>query len=132
MKQQLITMTNKELSRYEVIQRLLNKEINGTEAAKQLNLSIRQTKNLKVKVKKYGAEGIIHGNRGKASNRKISKNKIKEMEKIVKKDYPDFGSLFASEKLEESYGIKIGKEKLRQLMIEWKLWIRYYLLKRQE
>jgi Trp operon repressor len=49
---ELITMTNKELSRYEIIKKLIRKEINGTEAAKQLNLSVRQVKRLKVKVKK--------------------------------------------------------------------------------
>lgn len=122
MTQDLITMTQKELSRYEVIKRLIKGEINGTEAAKQLYLSIRQVKNLKAAVKKYGIKGIIHGNRGKPSNRRMSDKKIDEMEIIVKKKYYDFGPTFASEKLEENYQIKIGKEKLRQLMTEWDLW----------
>ena len=43
------------------------------------------------------------------------------MEEIVRKNYSDFGPTFASEKLEESHGIKIGKE-LRSLMIKWQLW----------
>ncbi len=119
---QLITMTPKELSRYEVIKRLIEKEINGTEAAKQLSLSVRQVKNLKARVKNLGVKGIIHGSRGKPSNRRISEGKIKEMEKIVRENYPDFGPLFASEKLEENHGIKIGKETLRQMMIKWELW----------
>jgi hypothetical protein len=33
-----ITMTPKELSRYEVIKRLLKKEVNGTEASKQIGV----------------------------------------------------------------------------------------------
>jgi hypothetical protein len=40
----IITMTKKEVRRYDIIQRLIKKEINGTQASKQLNLSIRQTK----------------------------------------------------------------------------------------
>ena len=119
---QIITMTAKELSRYEVIKRLIAKEINGTEAAKQLSLSIRHIKRLKAQVGREGVKGIIHASRGKPSNRRISEDKIKEMEKIVKKNYSDFGPLFASEKLEEEHGIKIGKETLRLLMIEWELW----------
>lgn len=122
MTQELITMTNKELSRYEIIQRLIGKEINGTEAAKQINLSIRQVKNIKARVIKEGARGVIHKSRGEPSNRKMPDENIKEIEKIVKENYHDFGPTFASEKLEENYQIKIGKEKLRLLMIDWKLW----------
>lgn len=122
MTQQLITMTPKELSRYGIIKNLIEKRVNGTEAAKQISLSIRQVKNLKAKVRKYGEKGIIHGNRGRLSNRRISEEKIKEMKKIVEKKYYDFCPKFASEKLEENHQIRIGKEKLRQLMIGWKLW----------
>lgn len=122
MAQETITMTPKELSRYEIIKRLLNKEINGTEAAKQTGLSVRQIKRIKAKVKRYGAKGIIHANRGRLSNRKISEKKIKEIENIVKARYPDFGPTFAAEKLEEKHQIKLSSEKLRQLMIDWDLW----------
>lgn len=119
---QLITMTQKELSRYEVIKRLLNKEINGTEAAKQIGVSVRQIRNLKSKVKKYDVKGIIHGNRGKPGNRKIDKETIDKIELIVKKKYSDFGPTFAAEKLDENHAIQISNEKLRGLMIEWELW----------
>jgi len=119
---QLITMTQKELPRYEVIKRLIQKEINGTEASKQLSLSTRQTRRLKANVEKYGVKGIVHRNRGRESNRKISEEKVNEIKKIIGENYRDFGPLFASEKLGENHQIKIGKEKLRQLMIEWKFW----------
>jgi len=115
-------MTQKELPRYEVIKRLIQKEINGTEASKQLSLSTRQTRRLKANVEKYGVKGIVHRNRGRESNRKISEEKVNEIKKIIGENYRDFGPLFASEKLGENHQIKIGKEKLRQLMIEWKFW----------
>jgi len=82
---QLITMTHKELSRHEVIKRLINGEINGTEAAKQLSLSVRQIKNLKAAVKEQGAKGIVHGNRGQEGNRRLLKEKIKKIKKIILK-----------------------------------------------
>lgn len=44
------------------------------------------------------------------------------MEKIVKEKYQDFGPTLASEKLEENHQLKINKETLRQLMINWELW----------
>lgn len=118
----LITMTQKELSRYEVIKRLIKSEINGTEAAKQLNLSVRQIKNIKIRVLKQGAKGVIHKTRGKTGNRKISEKKVQQIERIIKQKYSDFKPTFASEKLEENEQIKINKETLRQLMIKWNLW----------
>ncbi len=69
---ELIIMTQKELSRYEVIKRLIRKEINGREAAKQLNLSVRQIKNIKARVIKEGAKGIIHKGRGRVGNRRLN------------------------------------------------------------
>lgn len=122
MTQELITMNPRELSRYEIIKRLLRKEINGTEAAKQLILSKRQTRRLKTAVREYGPQGIVHGNRGRPSNKRLPEEKIEQMERIVKARYPDFGPTFAAEKLEENHQINISHEKLRQLMIGWDLW----------
>ena len=122
MTQKTITMTLRELSRYEVIKRLLNKEINGTEAAKQLYLSVRQIKNLKAAIKERGVQGIIHGNRGRSSNRKLTDEKIKQIERIVKEKYYNFGPTFTAEKLDENHQIIISNEKLRRLMTEWRLW----------
>ncbi|MBU1255375.1 ISNCY family transposase [Patescibacteria group bacterium] len=122
MTQELITMTSKELSRYEIIKRLIKRDINGSEAAKQLGLSVRQTKRIKAKVINKGAKGVIHSSRGRTSNRKLLEEKTNKMEEIVRKNYYDFGPTFASEKLEENHNVKISNEKLRQLMIKWKLW----------
>jgi hypothetical protein len=57
-------MTNEESRRYEIIQDLKHGKIDGTEAAKKLHLSVRQTKRLKARVTKLGLIGIVHGNRG--------------------------------------------------------------------
>ena len=120
--QELITMTQKELSRYEIIKGLIKGDINGGEAAKQLGLSVRQTKRIKVRVTREDSRGVIHKNRGKPSNHIINPDILNQAKIHIKKNYHDFGPTFASEKLEENHNIKISNEKLRQLMIEWKLW----------
>lgn len=119
---ELMIMTQKDLSRYEIAKRLLRGEINGAEASKQLDLSVRQIKRIKARVKKRGIKGVIHGNRGKSSNRRMSREQIAKIEIIVKKKYADFGPTFAAEKLEKCHALKISNEKLRQLMIDWALW----------
>ena len=120
--QLIITMTQKELSRYEIIKRLIRKEINGTEAAKLMNLSVRQIRNIKSRVIKEGPKGVIHKNRGRIGNRRIKPEIINKAKYWLKKKYYDFQPRFASEKLEENHHIKLSKEKVRQLMIEIGLW----------
>lgn len=122
MAQEIISMTSKELSRCETINKLINNQMNGTNAAKQISLSVRQVKRLKAKVKQFGAKGLIHGNRGKPSNRKIDLKIIAKAKIFLTNLYSDFKPTFASEKLEERHGIKLGREKVRQIMIEEKLW----------
>lgn len=121
MEQSLITMTQKELSRYEIINNLIKGLINGPEAAKQVNLSIRQVQRLKVSVNQFNQLGIIHGNKGRASNRKISNIKVEEIEKIIRDKYSDFGPTFAVEKLKENHQITISDETVRHLMDDWNL-----------
>jgi len=119
---ELITMSQKELSRYEIIKRLIRKEINGTEAAKQMDLSVRQTKRLKARVIKKGEKGIIHKSRGRVGNRRVNPEIIEKAKFYLQKRYSDFQPTFAMEKLEENHKIKLSKEKVRQIMMDLGLW----------
>lgn len=122
MTQDIILMTSKELSRYETINKLIDNQINGTDAAKQLGLTVRHIRRLKAKVKQFGVKGLVHCNRGKSSNRRIDLKIIAQATIFLKNLYSDFKPTFASEKLEEKHNIKLGREKVRQIMIEEKLW----------
>lgn len=119
---ELITMTKKEARRYGIIKDLLAKKIDGTEAAKSLDLSVRQTKRLKKKVRQRGIKGVIHGNRGKTGNRQIDKNIISRVKKLLHKIYHDFNPLLAQEHLRDDDRINLCKETVRQIMIREKLW----------
>ncbi len=120
--QKLISMSEKELSRYDIIKSLIDGKINGTDASKQIGVSIRHVKRLKSNVGKYGTKGLIHKNRGQISNRKLDSGIIKKAEKYLKEKYYDFGPTFATEKLDEIHGIKIGKETVRGIMTNLELW----------
>ena len=122
MEQKLICMAKKELSRYDVIRDLIDSKINGTDASKQIGVSVRHIKRLKAKVIKFGAEGLAHGNRGKAGNRKLDTEIIEKAKKYLKEKYFNFGHTFAAEKLEENHNIKINKETVRRIMVSEKLW----------
>lgn len=118
----LITMSAKEIDKFQIIKKLIGKHINGTEAASLLRLSVRQVKRLKAKVKKNGAQSLIHGNRGQESHNKINKNEKKKIIELLKKHYPDFGPTFANEKLFENHKINHDPKTIRQIMIDEGLW----------
>lgn len=117
-----ITMKDTELEAYGIINKLIDKHINGTIAAKLLCLSVRQTKRLKARVIKEGAQGILHRNRGKESNRKIKSAILEKAKGLLKEKYSDFGPTFAQEKLEEIHKIKMSVESVRTIMTGEKLW----------
>jgi len=122
MKNKNIIMTSKEAKRYDIIKDLISQKINGTQAAKQLNLSIRQTKRLKRRVKKEGIKGVIHKNRGKESNHKLERKTVKKIKKLIQENYSDFTPAFIQEKLDEKHKIKVSYGAVRNIMIEEELY----------
>lgn len=119
---QLITMTPTEAKRCSIINNLRANKIDGTEAAKQLNLSVRQIKRLKAKVALLGIKGIIHGNRGRTSHNKIDAKILNKAKKHLRQTYHDFNPLLAQEHLRDDQQILLSKETVRQIMIKEKLW----------
>ena len=118
-----ISMSQKELNKYDIIQRSLRKEITVQKASELLNLSERHIYRLRDRVRKKGAQGLVHGNRGKSSNRRIPDKERQKIIKLLRQYYSDFKPTHASEKLEENHGIKRDPKTIRQIMIDEGLWI---------
>jgi hypothetical protein len=117
-----LPMSNKELDRYDIIKRLIRKEINGTEASKLIGLSIRQIRRLKGQIILYGPKALIHGNRGKKGNRRLPDKERQRIIKLLHKHYYDFWPTHASEKLVEVHNLIHDPKTIRQIMIDEKLW----------
>ncbi len=117
-------MTNKDLIRQQVMEKLINKELKNGSAAKLLGISSRQIIRLKKKYKEWWIEAILHKLRWKESNHKVDKLKYEKALKIIKENYHDYGPTLASEKLEENHWIIIKSWTLRLRMIE--AWIYEY------
>lgn len=117
-----IIMSQKEASRYDIIQKAIKKEIKGVEAAEMLNLTDRHIRRLKKKVSRYGIKGLIHANRGKPSKRKLPEKEAEKIKKLLHKHYSDFGPTFAAEKLDEVHKIKRDSKTIRAIMIREELW----------
>lgn len=117
-----ISLTPFEQERYDVIRSCIDRDITNAEAGARLRLTIRQIRRLKRSIEKHGEEGILHGNRGRASNHATHPETISAVIAYLSEEkHHDFGPTFAQEQLAKR-GMVIGIETLRTLMIEKKLW----------
>jgi hypothetical protein len=60
---------------------------------------------------------LLHGSRGKPSNRKTAEEIRSRVIKQYRLRYSDFGPAFAAEKLAEEEGVKISVSTLRRILI---------------
>lgn len=120
--EKLVTMSKKELSRYNVVEQALEKRMSQLEAAKMLGMSERHFRRLLKAYKENGAEALLSKRRGKPSNRRLPEKLRSEIIELSKKKYIGFGPTLTQEKLKEHEKISIGKETLRRWMMEEGLW----------
>jgi hypothetical protein len=118
-----VYMTNKEIGRVEVLMKVNQKRMTQTEAATQLNLSLRQVQRLYKIIKKSGIKNLVSKKRGKTSNNKLPNLIRARISEIVTSPvYIGFGPTLMSEKLEEIHNIKVSRETIRQIMIQNEIW----------
>jgi transposase len=124
MDEDIITMTRREWGRYQMIERSLKKEITQAKAAELLELSERHVRRLVKRVRLKGLRGLVHGNRGRPSPRKMSVEMVERIASLITERYPDFGPLHAAEKLWERHKVRVSREKVRRIMMAKGLWRR--------
>jgi transposase len=119
---ELLTMSEKEVNRLEVIQRVAEKRLKQKAAAELLVVSERQVKRLLRRYRQQGASGLISKRRGKPSNNQMATKLSMNVLDLLKSKYQGFGPTLACEKLVEVEGLKISDESVRQMMLAEGLW----------
>jgi hypothetical protein len=118
-----LPMGQKELLRSKILEMVKQGKLTLKAATVTMRVSYRQGIRLYAAYRKKGDSGLIHGNCGKKSNRRLPEG-IREAALLAYRErYGDFGPTFAAEKLAEEEGIKISVGTLRNLLInagEWK------------
>lgn len=118
-----LTMSRKELSRLEVIQRIARRGLTQREAAQVLGLSVRHVERLCRAFREQGAPGLVSRRRGRRSNNRTPDEVRASVMALVRAEYSDFGPTLAAEKLKEKHGMSVSRETLRRWMIEEELWV---------
>jgi transposase len=114
-------MSQRELTRLEVIQRVKRKTLKQGQAAELLSLSVRQVKRLCKAYQVSGAAGLISKRRGQPSNNRLPEKTINKAQQLLRSRYHDFGPTLATEKLAIE-GVSLSVETVRQLLIGEGLW----------
>jgi hypothetical protein len=116
MNEGIVTMSQKELQRLPVLEAVLKKQTTQIGAAVCLELSTRQVRRLQRRLKAQGPRGLVHGNRGRRSNRAKPPKLRDQVLELIREKYPDFGPTLACEKLAEREKIVLSDETLRLWM----------------
>lgn len=121
----LVTMSDKELSRINVIQSVVEKRMRRRDAAHQLALTERQTQRLMNRFRESGAAGLSNLRRGRPGNHRLPESLKLRVLSLLHDHYSDFGPTLAAEKLRERHNITVSVETLRKWMTADGLWIPY-------
>src|SRR5271169_2801227 len=118
-----IAMSQQERDWLDWLKRARDGKMTQREAAERMGVTERWVRKLLRRMKKQGDAVVVHGLRGRASNRKLAVKTQKQALTILRKpDWHDFGPTFAAEQLAKYHQIRVGKETLRGWMIAAGLW----------
>jgi transposase len=118
-----LLMTQADRDRLVALKKAKKGLITQREAAEELELSIRQVQRLLDGLRQRGDKVVVHGLRGKPSNRRIEEQIEREAVRILSAPvYAGFGPTLAAEYLAKDHGIDVSKETVRRWMMRAKLW----------
>ena len=116
-------MSQRDRDRLVALKKAAKGLITQRAAAAELELTERHVRRLLRKLKSHGDAAVLHGLRGRQSNRKLSEALRTEVIRILSQDvYSGFGPTLASEYLASKHQLNVGRETLRQWMQAAGLW----------
>lgn len=116
-------MSKKERRRLRVLEHLKVGVITLKEAAALMQVSYRQARRIRRRYLARGAQGLVHGSRGRESNRKTQGCVRQAILARYRERYAGFGPTFATEKL-VAEGYRLHPDTLRRWLIQEGLWQR--------
>lgn len=118
-----IAMSQEERDWLDWLKRVRDGTVTQKQAAEKMGVSDRWVRTLLGRFEARGDGVVVHGLRGRPSNRKISEELRKRaMALLTDPDWHDFGPKFAAEQLAKEHKIKVSKETLRGWMMEARIW----------
>ena len=117
-----MTLSEKERDRLKVLHEVKQRHLTQSQAAEQVGMSERGFRKLLKRFRENKDSAVVHGLRGRRSNRGLTEETASKAVQVVRQEYRDFGPTLAAEYLDKDLQISLSRETLRQLMIREGLW----------
>src|ERR1700688_4105416 len=117
-----MTLSEKERDRLKVLHEVKQGHLKQRQGAEQLGMSERGFRKLLKRFRGVNDSAVVHGLRGRRSNRGVAEETETKAVEAVKREYRDFGPTLAAEYLDKDLQISLSRETLRQLMIREGIW----------
>ena len=104
-----LNMGKQDIDKVHVIRGVIERRYTQVEAARILRLGDRQIRRLCIRVRAYGARGVLHGLRGQPSNHQCDAELLGKARSAVHDPlWKGFGPTFAQQKLEGWYDVVLS------------------------
>lgn len=121
METERITLSQRERDRLKVLYEVRQKHLTQVAAAQRLKVTDRHVRRMPLRLRERGDGGLVHGLRGRPSNRKLALRFEQKILERVRQRYADFGPTLAAEPLAQE-GLRVSRETLRKWMTQAALW----------
>jgi Helix-turn-helix domain len=122
MEKERIELSARERERLKVLHEVEQGHLRQVDAAHRLRLSARQVRRLLRRLHAVGDRGLVHGLRGRPSNRRMAQAIERDsLRRLRQPAYAGFGPTLASEHLARQ-GLRVSRETLRKWMSAAGLW----------
>src|SRR5260370_10930884 len=121
METERIALSQRERDRLRVLHEVQQKQMTQIGAARRLKISDRHIRRLLFRLGEHGDRAVMHGLRGRRSNRRLAARLELKILRRVRQRYADFGPTLAAEHLAQE-GLSVSRETLRKWMVKTSLW----------
>jgi len=121
MEAERITLSQRERDRLKVLHEVQEKHLSQVAAAERLKVTDRQVRRMLLRIREHGDGALVHGLRGRPSNRKLAAGLERKVLARVGQRYADFGPTLAAEHLAKD-GFLVSRETLRKWMSKAAFW----------
>jgi len=121
METERITLSQRERDRLKVLHEVQQKQLTQVAAAERLKVSDRHVRRMLLRLRQCGDRSLVHGLRGRPSNRKLVARLEQKVLARLRQRYADFGPTLAAEHLAQE-GFSVSRETLRKWMTQAALW----------
>ena len=109
-------MSLKELKRMEILQQIEARKMTAGQAAEIMGLSLRHTRRIIARYREQGAEGLVHGNRGRPAHNRITEAVRAKIEELAEGKYRDYNDSHFTDELEDEWPeLQVSRSTVRRI-----------------